>query len=74
MPIPGARFRVKTTKTGKKVRLAFKDGEVVEAKNLKTGAVHTQEEFAADKAKRKKRKTKRGALASMLQKQYSGRT
>jgi len=54
MPIPGARFRVKTTESGKKVRLAFKDGEVVEAKNLKTGAMHTQSEFAADKKRRKR--------------------
>jgi hypothetical protein len=35
MPLEGARYRVKTTKTGKRVRLAFKDGEVVEAKRLK---------------------------------------
>ena len=50
MPIPGARYRVKTTKTGKKVRLAFAAGKVVEAKNLKTGAVHTPGEFAEDEA------------------------
>jgi hypothetical protein len=37
MPIPrGGRVRVKTTKTGKKIRLTFtKGGEVVEAKRLK---------------------------------------
>jgi hypothetical protein len=36
MPVPkGTRFRVKTTKSGKKVRLAFKDGKVIEAKRLK---------------------------------------
>ncbi len=29
------RFRVKTTKAGKRVRLAFCDGKVVEAKRLK---------------------------------------
>lgn len=56
MPIPGARFRVKTTESGKKVRLAFKDGEVVETKNLKTGAMHTQAEFAADRKRRGKKK------------------
>ncbi len=55
MPIPGARYRVKTTKGGKKVRLAFRDGQVVEAKNLKTGAVHTPAEFAADRARRRRR-------------------
>ncbi len=37
MPIPrGGRVRVRTTKTGKKVRLTFtKGGKVVEAKRLK---------------------------------------
>ena len=53
MPIKGAKYRVKTTKSGKKVRLAFKGGEVVEAKNLKTGKTHTQKEFKQDKKKRK---------------------
>ena len=57
MPIKGARYRVTTTKTGKKVRLAWQKGEVVEAKNLDTGAVHTPKEFAAD---RKKKGAKRG--------------
>ena len=52
MPIKGARFRVKTTKTGKKVRLAFKDNKVVEAKNLKTGATHTPTEFKKDEKKK----------------------
>ena len=52
MPIPGARYRVKTTKSGKKIRLAFKgQGKVVEAKNLKTGATHTPAEFKAGKTK-----------------------
>ena len=52
MPIPGARYRVMTTKSGKKIRLAFKGkGKVVEAKNLKTGAMHTPQEFAADRAR-----------------------
>ena len=63
MPIKGARYRVITTKTGKKVRLAFKGkGKVVEAKNLKTGAIHTPAEFKAD-AKKKKRYTSTGRLA-----------
>ena len=60
MPLPkGTRVRVKTTKTGKKIRLAFKKGtnEVIEAKNIKTGKIHTKKEFAADRAK--KRKVKR---------------
>lgn len=55
MPLgKNVRYVVKTTKSGKKVRLAFEDGEVVEAKNLKTGATHTPGEFAADRKKRNK--------------------
>jgi len=50
MPLPkGTRFRVKTTKTGKKIRLAFRGNKVIEAKNLKTGKTHTPAEFVADK-------------------------
>jgi len=57
MPIPGgARYRVKTTASGKKVRLAFQGDQVVEAKNLATGDTHTPAEFAADA---RARKTKR---------------
>jgi len=58
MPTPkGTRFRVKTTKSGGKIRLAFKKGsnQVIEAKNLKTGATHTPKEFASDRKKTKKR-------------------
>jgi hypothetical protein len=55
MPLPkGTRYAVKTTKTGKKVRLAFKGGEVIEAKNLKTGATHTPAEFKRDKKSKRK--------------------
>lgn len=48
MPIPeGTRFRFRK---GTKTRLAFSPGgEVVEAKNMKTGATHTAAEFAADR-------------------------
>ena len=57
MPIRGARYRVKTTAKGKKVRLAFdKEGDVVEAKNIVTGATHTPDEFAADRKKKKGRR------------------
>ena len=51
MPVPkGARFRVKTTKSGAKIRLAFVGkGKVVEAKNLRTGKTHTPAEFARDR-------------------------
>lgn len=52
MPLPGAKYRVTTTATGKKIRLAFVHGRVEEAKNLKTGATHTQEEFRRDRARR----------------------
>ena len=56
MPLSGVKYRVKTTSTGKEVRLAFdKKGEVVEAKNLETGAVHSLAEFAADRAKKGKK-------------------
>ena len=57
MPLPkGTRVRVKTTKTGKKIRLAFKKGtnKVIEAKNLKTGKTHTQAEFKADRKKKRR--------------------
>lgn len=55
MPLgKGVRYRV-TTRGGKKVRLAFKNGKVVEAKNLKTGKTHTQEEFKKDRKRRKKK-------------------
>ena len=49
MPIEGARYRTTTTKTGKKVRLAFLGGEVVEAKSLGSGATHTRQEFKRDR-------------------------
>ena len=43
MPLPkGTRYRVKTTKAGEKIRLAFAKGtnRVLETKNLKSGATH----------------------------------
>lgn len=56
MPLPkSTHYAVKTTKTGKKVRLAFTPkGKVIEAKNLKTGNTHTSKEFAADRKNKKK--------------------
>lgn len=54
MPIKNAKYRV-TTKNGKKIRLAFVDGRVVEAKNLDTGATHTPAEFKKDRKKKKKK-------------------
>lgn len=56
MPLgKNVRYRVVTIKTGKKVRLAFEKGQVVEAKNLTTGATHTPAEFAADRKRAAKR-------------------
>jgi hypothetical protein len=54
MPIKGAHYRVKTTKKGVKVRLAWVGNQVVEAKNLKTG------DTAKVKPKKKKRVAQRG--------------
>jgi hypothetical protein len=63
MPIPGARFRVKQTPKGP-VRLAFKGNKVVEAKNLKTGATHTQTEFQKDRRRRAKHRAQIKAVRS----------
>lgn len=55
----GVRYRVKTTKTGKRIRLAFtKKGKVVEAKNIDSGKIHTQSDFAKDKKRSSKTKKK----------------
>jgi hypothetical protein len=52
MPLGPGRYRVKTTATGKQVRLHFTPGGTVdEAKNIKTGQVHTPSEFARDRMK-----------------------
>lgn len=59
MPLPkGARVRVKTFPSGKKVRLAFKKGTntVIEAKNLASGATHTPKDFALDRMKKTPKK------------------
>jgi hypothetical protein len=52
MPLKNVRYRVKDTPKGP-VRLAFRGKQVVEAKNLKTKATHTEEEFAADRRAKK---------------------
>jgi hypothetical protein len=57
MPLKGATYAMKKTKKGL-VRLAFVNGKVVEAKNMKTGAKHTPAEFKADAKKKVKRKGK----------------
>ena len=59
MPLPeGTRYRVTTSKTGKKTRLAFKKGtnQVIEAKSLASGKTHTSAEFALDRMSRKPKK------------------
>lgn len=57
MPLPkGTRYAVKKTSKGP-VRLAFnKSGKVIEAKNMKSGAKHTKEEFKKDRLSKKKKK------------------
>lgn len=60
MPVGKGKYRVKTTKKGKKVRLHFTpSGTVNEAKNLDTGAVHSPEEFKLDKKKKEKQTLKK---------------
>ena len=50
MPVGPGKYRVMTTKTGKKIRLHFAPGgRVNEAKNLKTGETHTPAEFKAER-------------------------
>ncbi len=49
MPLgPGVKYRYKK---GTHTRLAFQNGKVVEAKNMKSGATHTPEEFKEDRRK-----------------------
>lgn len=64
MPLSNVRYRVKTGKKGDKIRLAFsqRTGDVVEAKNMRTGATHGPKEFAADK----KKKSLKEAMTSRL--------
>ncbi len=57
MPLgPGVRYRVKTTKSGKRVRLAFRGKKVIEAKNIDSGATHTPSEFKKDRLRDKAKK------------------
>lgn len=54
MPVPkSTRYAMKKTKKGM-VRLAFSGSKVIEAKNMKTGAKHTQAEFKKDAKKKRK--------------------
>ena len=59
MPLPaGTRYRMVPMKGGGYERLAFnRGGTVIEAKNMKSGAIHTTAEFKAD------RKNKRTLLS-----------
>ena len=62
MPLgKGVRYRWTTSKTGKKVRLAFRGKKtVIEAYSPSSGKTHTPAEFKADKKKRKRRSKRRG--------------
>jgi hypothetical protein len=54
MPVGSGKFRVVQTSKGP-VRLHIKpNGDVNEAKNLKTGATHTPKEFRADQKRKGK--------------------
>lgn len=54
MPLgKNVRYAMKKTSKGN-VRLAFKGGKVIEAKNMKTGKVHTPAEFKKDAKKKGK--------------------
>jgi len=59
MPLPkGTRYGTTTTKSGEKIRLAFRKGaprhgaDPIEAKSLSSGKTHTPEEFARDRQNR----------------------
>lgn len=56
MPLgKGVRYRM----TDSGVRLAFKNGQVVEAKNMETGKTHSAKEFAADRKRHNAEMNKR---------------
>ena len=66
MPLPkGTRYGV-VTRGKSKVRLAFEKGtnKVIEAKNLKTGATHTRQEFKQDELRAKKNRLRRALTRS----------
>lgn len=67
MPVGPGRYRVKTTASGKRVRLHFTPrGTVNEAKNIDTGATTTPDDFAADRQRRRKTATSlRSSLTAM---------
>ena len=58
--IKNAKYAMKKTPKGD-IRLAFVNGKVVEAKNMKTGKTHTQAEFKADAKRAAKNKVKKKA-------------
>jgi hypothetical protein len=56
MPLKGnVRYRVKQTSKGP-VRLAFRNNKVIETKNLRTKAIHSESEFKQDRLRRKANK------------------
>ena len=63
MPVGPGKYRVITTSSGEKIRLHWTTGNKVnEAKNLRTGKVHTPAEFKADAKKRAMNKKKKGKM------------
>jgi len=62
---PGTRFRVKTTEGGKKIRLAFKNNKVIEAKKLNNpGSPRNFRDFVR-KRKTKTTANRRGQLTAI---------
>lgn len=57
MLIKGAKYGMKKTKAGM-MRYAFIGKKMVEAKNMKTGKIHTQAEFKADAKKHGQKRKK----------------
>lgn len=67
------RYRVVTTKRGKKVRLAIrggsakkKTGRVIEAKNLETGSTHEPGEFVQERKRAKSSRLRRTSFRRLF--------
>jgi len=69
MPLPkGTRYGVKTYKSGKRVRMAWNKGKLIETKNIDSGAIHTPAEFAKDHKKKPKKNKVKSILRKALNK------
>lgn len=63
MPLgKGVRYRYKR---GTKIRLAFKGKQIIEAKNMESGKIHTPAEFAADRKRIRRNKDKKRRFKSV---------